>query len=372
MKICGLGIVTLSFLAPVVLPAPEAGFKSELERVEALCEAGEFEESLAASEALLRASWLDEWRRELELDGSWLLAPLLDIADPWLDRFDFGGASANERAAAYYARGLVLHRRELELPASAEEAAQAPDETPRASFERAIALAAETGIRADASYNIGTLALLAGEAWRQQIPEISGQAAAPAMGAPHAAGAEEEAPDPLEEARKAYLEAKALLSVRLQLDWRDPDTRANMELVLRRLKELDEIEKQREEQEDEQQDQQDQQDEQKPEDSDQDKDKDQEQDQEQDGEDAEEPQAPEDEEPKDEPEQDEPQEPESEPEPPEPSESEAEPQEQQQEQFLTREEVQRLLDKLKAHEEEGEEQRAKQRRAGRRKTRRDW
>ena len=50
-------------------------------------------------------------------------------------------------------------------------------------------------------------------------------------------------------ARKAYLLARGHFVERLTLDPEDPDTRANTELVIRRLRELDEIERAREEQE---------------------------------------------------------------------------------------------------------------------------
>ena len=66
-------------------------------------------------------------------------------------------------------------------------------------------------------------------------------------------------PDPLQTARAAYLAAKEPLIERLRADWRDEDTRANLELIQRRLAELDEIERRREEQRQEQQQDQDQQ-----------------------------------------------------------------------------------------------------------------
>jgi chemotaxis protein histidine kinase CheA len=340
-----------------------------LARAQDLCEAEQFEQALLECEGLLRTSWLDVWRLELEREGSWVVGPLLDLADPWLERLDLGGTSANERAAIHYTEGLILHRESLEAaapPPSPGEEEPVPAPEPRDAFERAIALAVEPGLRADASYNVATLAVLRGEEWRAQLPEVSGQAAAPPASAPGTAqaGAAPET-DPLEEARAAYLEAKELLIIRLRLDWRDADTRANLELVLRRLKELDEIEKQREEEEQQQDQQQDQQDQQ------QDQDKQDQQDQQQDSQDQQDQQP-------DQQEQQDPQEqrPPEQPEEPQPGEEDQEPspesQQQPEEQYLTREEVQRLLDKLKAHEEELEALKAQLRQSQRSRTARDW
>lgn len=343
------------------------------ERIESLCAEEKFDEALAAGEQLLRLGWLDNWRRELELDGSWFLAPIFDALDPWLERFELGTSSVNRRAALHYARGVVLHRRDQApgaAPAQASEEAAAA--TARGGFERALALAVAEDLRADASYNIGTLALLAGEGWRSQIPEIAGPSAAPggpSMGVPlGAAAATPESPSPLEEARRAYLEARELLSVRLRLDWRDADTRANLELCLRRLKELEEIEEQREQSEQSEQSEEDQE-QQNSEDSE--NSDDSQSKEESESEDA----NPEDEESPGE-EQPEPDEPQEQPEPAEQDDSQeqeggdGEPQ--PSEEFLTREEVQRLLDMLKEHEEEGEKMRAQARQAQRRKSTRDW
>jgi len=133
-------------------------------------------------------------------------------------------------------------------------------------FETSRALAGPGELRLSATYDLGTTALLRGELWRLEIPEVAqaaGQQAPgtppgmnPAPTAPGASGAqgasEAEAPDPLEQARSAYREAKQHLILRLRSDWRDADTRANLEWIQRRLRELKEIEEQRKQEEQEQ------------------------------------------------------------------------------------------------------------------------
>ena len=121
-----------------------------------------------------------------------------------------------------------------------------------ADFETSRALAGPGELRLSATYDLGTSALMRAELWRLEIPEIAQAAGQQAPAAPGAAGnPEEEAPDPLEEARSAYLQAKASLILRLRSDWRDADTRANLEWIQRRLRELKEIEEQRKKEEQE-------------------------------------------------------------------------------------------------------------------------
>jgi hypothetical protein len=161
------------------------------------------------------------------------------------------------QAKAHFALGVIAATRALENPEEGEPLRAAA----RDAFHAARALAGPGELRADATYDLGTLVLLHAEEVRATLPEVGGAAAAPGVqamqalpGAPPAAapGAEEET-DPLEEARALYTEARTWLVERLRLDWQDADTRANLQLVQRRLRELDEIEKQREEQQQEQQ-----------------------------------------------------------------------------------------------------------------------
>lgn len=180
-------------------------------------------------------------------------------------------------AEAHFARAWLLaqpsFREAFEaMLASADEEKRAELEKARAAlvplgdFLGARALAGPGDLRRRAVYDLGWCHLADGEEWRAQIPEISGAqgqgGAIPGMppgmtgpGAGAASGADgEEPPDPLEEARKAYGEARGWFVERLRDDWRDEDTRANLELIVRRLRELDEIEKQREEQQSQEQD----------------------------------------------------------------------------------------------------------------------
>jgi hypothetical protein len=339
------------------------GLVEGLQTLGALAEEQRFPEAQHVGEAILSPGPFSNWRRELELDGdSWWL-PLLEASDPLIDFLRLSGLRRRERAHVHYALGVVAF--------GTEEPARAYTE-----FLAANARAGVGTLREDAAYNLGTMALFQGEAWRSQMPEFGGVPAAPqAPSGPVAPGAEEETPpDPLEEARKAYLQAKQALTLRLRMDWQDADTRANMELVMRRLRELDEIERQREEQEQEQE--QEDQESDESEDQDEENEDQQESDEEQDekSDESEEPEEsePESEEENEEEQQEEEQEPESseeqEQEEGEPSDEE---EQEPQEIYLTKEEVQRLLERLERHEEKGEELRER-RRGQRRPTARDW
>ena len=89
------------------------------------------------------------------------------------------------------------------------------------------------------------------EAAEERRAELMAPPAQPAPGAPPSA-TPEQPEDPLAELRALYRRARAAGLERLELDWRDPDTRANLELITRRLRELDRIEEQQQEQEQEQ------------------------------------------------------------------------------------------------------------------------
>lgn len=381
----GLGFLCLALPQSDVAVEPQGveSLSAGLEEIESLCASEDFDGARARGEQLLSPTLFASWRRSLELDGSRVLAPTLEFAEPVIDFLRLSGNTEEERAHLHFALGVV------------ENLAEDPEASKR-EFESARNHAGEGGLRLDAAYNLGTVTIAQGEVWRSQIPELGGQPPQPAPQAPGTApalpgtpgagapaAAPEEPPDPLEEARKKYLEAREHLIVRLALDWSDADSRANMELVMRRLRELDEIERQREEQQQENQDQQDQQDQEQEDQENQDS-EDQEGDnqesQDQEGEDQE--QEPEESQPEGEDEAQEEPEPE-----PEPEEQEQESEQQQsgeeeaeeeeesqagQEIFLTKEEVQRLLDKLKQHEEQGEEIRARARSQRQRPTPRDW
>jgi len=314
-----------------------------------LSEEGNTEEALRIGEALLRPDSFASWRRDLELEGSRVIEPALELAGPALSLFGLTGDDPGRRAAVHYARGVV------QLLEEDRDAA-------RTEFGSSTTLAGGGELRLDASYNLGTTVLLQGEEAFANIPEVAGLSGAPPMqpSVPHGAqlpgtppggpAAEEE--DPLEKARALYLEAKDLLVERLRLDWRDEDTRANVELAMRRLRQLDEIEQQREEQQQEQE----QQEQEQSDDSDQQKQGDQ-ANQENDPQEGEQEQ----------PEEQEPPDPSEEP-----SEEESQQKGQPEERTLTEEEVQRLLNMLQEYEEQGKEALEQRRQGRRRRTERDW
>ena len=236
--------------------------RAGVEAMEAKADQGAFDEALLVSDRMLASSPAAKLRDRLNrwTDGmsDRMLGPLTSV----LDVLGVSTLARSERAQIEYARGVV------HLAAASAEASLG-DEAAKGSLSRAEdawqrARAAGPGpARADAIYNLGTLDLMAAEAVRATIPEIAGAAAGgpgatppgPPPGATPAGG-DEEAPDPLEVARGLYLAARTHYVERFRLgaeealDWE----RANSELVIRRLRELDDIERQREEQQQENED----------------------------------------------------------------------------------------------------------------------
>jgi len=254
----------------------------------------EVPEEAATEEAageLEEAERLSEQEKRKLLTGGRSHAELMDDAIRAIAQGDWGSAlhastvgllleeylDELQLAEAYYLQGFVLGQEPVsELLQQAENArAEEAGEEPRplraylgglSGFEQARVFAGRGDLRLRAIYNLGCLHLLDADAWRAEIPEIaqaqgggqgapagSGMAGMAGMGGMSPAGAEgEEPPDPLANARAGYLRARDWLVQRLKADWHDEDTRANLELIQRRLRELDEIEKEREEQQQEQ------------------------------------------------------------------------------------------------------------------------
>jgi hypothetical protein len=298
------------------------------------------------------------------------------------------GFGEREVAELQFARGVILLSRELERDGS--PAAGAPPEPgfaeARGAFSSARALAGPTSLRLAATYDMALVSFHEGERARAEIPEISGAppGTPPPIPVPGATPAPS-GPDPLQAARAAYSKAKEAFVERLRADWRDEDTRANLELLQRRLAELDALEKQREEEEQQQEEQK----------------NEQEQQEQQDGEDQG-PQKPEDAkpdpnaEPQEKPEDPADAQPEEQQEPPasppqesqepqtggeqgeetpqegEPPAAESEPEGPLEEVHLTREEVQQLLDRLAELEKEAGALEAALRSARRKPVPRDW
>ena len=166
------------------------------------------------------------------------------------------GLTESERARLEYAAGVIYAAR-LTAAEPLDEAASADRELALTGFGSARALAGPGELRLDATYDLGVLALWDGERARALLPELGGAPAGAPVPGPHAAppgaGDAGDAADPLQVARAAYRAARTWFLERLRAEWQDEDTRANLELVQRRLRELDRIEEQRKQQQQEQQ-----------------------------------------------------------------------------------------------------------------------
>jgi hypothetical protein len=369
-----IGATTISAAQAPTAPTPSAGLQADeptapalndeqLARIAAVqdrdlaagivqvrefAEEGDLFAARVLADVLIAPRGVASWRLAWWNEGGAFVRGLLDATSSWTEPLGWNGRPAAERARVSLERGLV---------------SLAPQERAMAEldFGRALALAPAGELRTHASYDLALLPLLEGEDWRARIPELGGTPPQPVPGA--APVPEEEQPDPLEMARGAYLEARARFIERLKLDWRDADTRANVELIQRRLRELDELEQQREEQQQEQEQQQDgeenqdqeqnsdQQDQQEPEDGEQEP---------QDGEDGEEQEQPDEHPEGDESEQD------SEGQENEPQDAEP------QEVHLSQEELQRLLNRLAEHEKEAEALRELRHQRGSKGVDKDW
>jgi hypothetical protein len=291
-----------------------------------------------------------------------------EAAGSVLGAFGLADLSDAERATVQHARGVVL--------------AQAPDDRKSAAveaFDRARALAGPGSLRLDATYDAAWTRLTEGEALRATLPEISGASAAtlpaptptPAPASAGAAPGQPPEPDPLELALAAYRLALDRFVDGVKLDPADADTRANLELVHKRIRELEELRKKREEEKKREQEQKDQQQEEKDskdpkQDDSEPKDDSEKKDDEK--KDSESKPKPDEKPPKD------PAEPEPQPQDPsDPQDPKQEPKPKpSKEELLTREEVMRLLDILKDREEEGKKLLEQLRAARRVSVKKDW
>lgn len=339
--------------APVPASEPWGGtFAEGLDEVARLAGSSAHDEALGVADALLVPTRFARWRANLERSTRGWSERALGLLDRPLVWLGLEPRTSADRGEIHYAKGLVH---------ATTGAVQAANEA----FELARVLAGPGRTRLDAMYDLGAIDLAAGEVFRTQIPEIlamGGGAAQPAQSVLAAMAPEDEAPDPLELARAAYLAAREHFIERLRADWRDADTRADVELVMRRLRELEEIEEQREQQEQEDQDQerQDQQESEAGDSSDGGDDQDQDQEGEQQEGENEDQDEQEGEEPPEDPESDE-------------AEEDGEVQEPEpEERVLTQEEVKRLLEQLEKLDKEGEELRARLRGVRRQAVDRDW
>lgn len=318
--------------------------------------------ALALSEGLVAPSAFARWKETALADAGWKGA-IARRVEPIADALGLAGPPPSLRAEVHFAAGVAAQKQPDLAP---------PDDA----YARSLALAGPGDLRIAAAYQLGTRALLEGEEWRAKIPEIAQKngapppAAAPAPPMPALPGTGEQPPDPLQIARAEYTKARERFIALLRDDWRDADARANTELVQRRLKELDEIEKQREEQQQQQKQDQKNQDEkdkdqQKQDQQKQDQQKQDQQDQDQQKQDE---QKPEDEQQKQDekkPEEQKPDEQKDE----EKSEQAPQPAEQRE---LSKEEMTRLLDLLKQREEQWKKLQQQLQHARRGKVKKDW
>ncbi len=352
---------------PPVEPWDRA-FSAGLAEIRSQAEAGVLAGALEISERLVAPNAPLRWIESLAQAGGWR-ARLGAAVEGVLDPLDLLGPPPAVRAEAHFARAVALQR-----AAAHEEAGKRAGLRGLAaqSFDRARILAGPGELRAVAAYGRAWTALDAAEELRGKIPEIAGTAGAPpppapAPGTPGARGAEP--PDPLALARAAYVEAREQFIERLRLDWRDADSQANTELIQRRLRELDAIEKQREEQKQEQQEkeQQEKQDQQDQQDQKQDS-----SDKPEDGKDDPEPEQPKEQEPGEDQPPEEPK-PEEAPQPDEEPEDEEQPRPApEDEKQMSKEEMTQLLDRLQRIEEIQKELQEKLKRMRRVPVKKDW
>lgn len=196
---------------------------------------GQYESARRMADALLAPNSFLRWKEDQRARGGWRRSTIA-FAEPFVAWCGFDGLDDRVRSEIWYARGVVN--------ALAKEHEGAEDD-----FQRARGAAVDRGLSDDALYDVGWLALDVGEIVRATLPEISGKPPAPVPPPlPNASASPGTTPpDPLQVARAAYAKAREHFVERLRSDWRDRDTQANVELCLRRLRELDEIEKKREE-----------------------------------------------------------------------------------------------------------------------------
>jgi hypothetical protein len=254
--------------APIAWPGT---FSEGFEQIRQFAEKQQLESAQKIADALLAPNSFLRWKLDFAARGGWR-ARAVKVADPLLDVAGWNGLDPNTRAEVWFAKGVVA------TLAKDREAAEAD-------FWKARGTTTDASLQRDAIYDLGSIALQAGEEARAKLPEISGQPAPPPAAQPTAPGSPgapppgapgaAQAPDPLQVAREAYLLARDRFVERLRDQWQDADTQADVELCLKRLRELDDIEKKRKEEEQKKKDEQQKKDQQKKQDQDKkDKDKD--------------------------------------------------------------------------------------------------
>lgn len=221
--------------APVAAePAPKPelpkfdGPADGLAQLQAAVGEGKTDVALGIADALLAPNAWSKLRTSLEGEHAWVRRGF-DFVEPAVAAFGLEGLSSAGRGEIHYAAGVALDR--------GGKAAEA-----QARFRTALALAGPGELRLDAGYDVGAISLGLAERLREA------QQNAPLPQGPAPTGA-----DPLAALENAYRVARSELVERLRADWHDEDTRANLEFIQKRLRE---IEAQRKQQQEDQQKQQ--------------------------------------------------------------------------------------------------------------------
>ena len=319
-------------------------FAEGMAEVVRLAASDDVQAALEITDRLLVRNGYQQWRENWLEDGGLYARAALAVDRPmtWLG---YEHLDPGSRAEVRFAQGLLYAKQSAVLDADKQ-------------FELARADAGPGELRQGSVFALGLLDLRTAEELYEKIPEVQGAPpqVPPPPGSPQATDAE---PDTLPLARQAFMDARAHLVERAQLDWQHAPTRAALELCVRRLRELDDIERRREEEQQKQEEQQSEEQQENP------------GDQEQDPQDQQEQAAPSEEESEGEPQdQDEPEEQQV---PEEPAEADAEPQPSEpEERVLTEEQMKQLMQLLREHSEAGEELKARFQDRGRGRVERDW
>lgn len=205
------------------------------------------DDALLVADRVLAPTRAARLRQDLD---RWTRGASEDLLDPLTDALDIVGIAAltqAERAEVEFARGVVLHDAARSQGVDPEAAAERLSGA-REAFGRAVGAGGEA--RGPALEALATIALQEAEALRLEIPAVARAAGVPP--APDA-GEKKDGPDPIDVARAAYLKARARYAECFAAGHGSDDARANSDLCIRRLRELDELEDQ--EQQDDPQDQ---------------------------------------------------------------------------------------------------------------------
>ena len=208
-------------------PAYPGRFLTGYDEAMAAYESGDLESVRQIGATLTRSTSTEALLMALDPDGgAWWSRVFTDVAGRlgWESRTPLQSAYAHHLIACAERRADDLDAAEPHL-------------------EKARAWAGPGALRLDAIYDLGWIDLHRAEALYDTIPEVHGGSNDPMS--PGYVPDDANTEDPLAPAKAAYLAARAHFAERLRMDWQDADTRANVELIQRRLKSIADIEEQR-------------------------------------------------------------------------------------------------------------------------------